>query len=301
MQQNNQQKIYSLLADKTIGLSISESEDLKTLGFNESHLVDAKVEIARHFLSFGAILMYGGDLRNNGYTNILLELVDSYKPSNINEDRLSLINYLGWPLHITLSEEIKASYSERISFKTHGLPDDLPRKLSAKKILNPITPKDFYAWARSMTFMREEMTKNNNARIVLGGKTLGYKGKYPGIVEEIYLSLKANKPTFLIGAFNGATGDAISALLGKKPERLSFDFQNSSKELKQRTDYYNEHKPKEIKEIDYEYLVSFFNKKGIESLNNGLTEEENRRLFKTVHIPEMISLILKGLVTIFNK
>ena len=301
MKLNNQQKIYSLLANKLIGLSISESEDLKFLGFNSSHLIDAKVEIARHFLSFGATLIYGGDQRKNGYTKIIAELVDSYKPGNIDEDKLSLINYLGWPLYIELSEDIRASYSEKIYFKTPGLPNDLPKNLSAKKLLNPVTSRDYYVWARSMTFMREKMIKSSDARIVLGGKIKNYRGKYPGIVEEVYIAMKNNKPTFLVGAFHGATGDVISALMGKLPERSTHEFQNSTDELKLRTEYYNKNKPKEIKEINYEYIVYFFNTKGVKSLNNGLTEEENKRLFKTVHIPEMISLILKGLVTVFNK
>lgn len=296
-----QRKIHTLLTDKKIGISISESEDLARLGYSEAHLQDAKIEISRHLLSTGAVLMYGGDLRDNGYTRTLFELVESYKPGEIDEERLSLINYLGWPLHITLSDELRASLSQKIKFELPGLPSDLPVNLNPKKYLKPETPKEYYTWARTMSFMRKEMTKSNHARIVMGGKSLGFKGKYPGIVEEVYLSIKAKKPTYLIGAYGGITNDVIAALMGKQPERLTEKYQFSTKPISENGIYFNKTKPKHVEAIDYIRLVEFLNESGIYSLNNGLTEEENKRLFKTIHIPEMVSLILKGMVTFFSK
>jgi len=47
--------------------------------------------------------------------------------------------------------------------------------------------------------------------------------------------------------------------------------------------------------IRYDTIVEFFEKKGIKGLNNGLNEEDNERLFTTIHVPEMISLVLHGL------
>lgn len=294
-------KIHTLLTDKKIGISISESEDLERLGYSEAHLQDAKIEISRHLLSTGAVLMYGGDLRDNGYTRALFELVESYKPGDIEEERLSLINYLGWPLHINLTSELRASLSQKIKFELPGLPSDLPTNLDPKKYLSPKTPKEYYAWARTMTFMRKAMTKSNDARIALGGKSLGFKGKYPGIVEEVYISIKAKKPTYLIGAYGGITSDVIKALMGKQPEHLTEKYQFSTKLASDNRVYYNKTKPKGVETIDYIKLIKFFNESGIDNLNNGLTEEENKRLFKTIHIPEMVSLILKGMVTVFSK
>tara|TARA_R110001592_G_scaffold88299_11_gene260072 strand:+ start:1615 stop:2526 length:912 start_codon:yes stop_codon:yes gene_type:complete len=293
--------IHTFLTNKKIGISISESEDIESLGFSEAHLQDAKIEIARHLLSTGAMLMYGGDLRDNGYTRTLFELVESYSPGEIDEDRLSLINYLGWPLDITLTDELRASLSQKIQFELPGLPSDLSSNLSKKKYLTPDNPKMFYTWARSMTYMREAMTKSNHARIVLGGKSFGFKGKYPGVVEEVYLSMKANKPTYLIGAFGGISSDVISALKGKTPSRLTNKYQLSTEKLTNNAAYYETNRPPRVESINYTKLVDFFNNRGIKGLNNGLTEEENKRLFKTIHIPEMVSLILKGLVTVFMK
>jgi len=292
--------IYSSITDKVIGLSISESEDLARLGFGLTHLEDAKIEIARHLISCGASLMYGGDLRDNGYTQKLFDLVENYRVKALPEDKEVLINVLGWPLQQTLTLDLRASLSDRISFVETGLPDDLPQGLSAQKYLNPTTNKEIYTWVRTMSHMREYMTQKNDARVILGGKTKGYKGKYPGIVEEALLSLISRKPTYLIGAFGGATADVIDAIKGNIPERLIEAYQLKSEELFETVSYYNANKPENLEPISYPKLVEFFNEKGVESLNNGLTKDENNRLFETIHIPEMISLILKGLVNVYK-
>ena len=261
---------------------------------------DAKIEIARHLISCGASLMYGGDLRDNGYTKKLFDLVDNYKLTKIPEEKSVLTNVLGWPIQITLNNKVRASLSDRIAFEETGLPNDLPKTLSAKKHLKPVTVKEFYVWNRTMSRMRGFMTRNNDASIGLGGKSVGFKGKYPGVVEEAYLSIKSGKPTFLIGAFGGATQDVIEALLGNIPERLTSEYQFQFGKSKAIAEYYNKQKPVSEEAIDYEALVGFFKKQGVKSLKNGLTEKENQRLFQTVHIPEMVSLILKGLVSVCN-
>lgn len=293
--------IYTALTDKVVGLSISESEDLEMLGFGKAHLEDAKIEIARHLLSCGAVLMYGGDLRKDGYTEKLFSLVQSFRPVNIDEDRLSLINVVGWPNQIWLTDEVRASLSQQVQLDERGLPHDMVQNLNPVKYSKPSTPKHYYAWARSMTDMRKYMAKTNHARVVLGGKTRGYKGKYPGIAEEAYLSIKAKKPTYLIGAYGGATQDVIDAILGRKPERLSSKFQYAETGVMEVAEYYNIHKPASEEELNFEALVNFFNQTSVEGLNNGLSEEENKRLFRTIHIPEMISLVLKGIVNISSK
>ncbi len=190
--------------------------------------------------------------------------------------------------------------SDRIAFEETGLPDDLSQTLPAKKYLNPVTVKEFYVWNRTMSRMRKYMISENDARIAVGGKTVGFKGKYPGVVEEAYLSIKAGKPTFFIGAFGGATQDVIEALEGRTPVRLTSEYQFQHNQAKVVAEYYNKKKPDSEEGIDYEALVSFFNKRGVKSLNNGLTEKENQRLFETIHLPEMVSLILKGLVSVYS-
>ncbi|HLC16033.1 MAG TPA: TIR domain-containing protein, partial [Thermodesulfovibrionia bacterium] len=136
-----------------------------------------------------------------------------------------------------------------------------------------------------------------HARLLLGGKVTGYSGKYPGIAEEAYCALKAKKPLYLIGAFGGCTKAVIDSLLNGQSDLLNYDFQIQNEDYKAMFTLYNQkiqNVPDE-EPIDYKKLVSFFHEKGIAGLNNGLTEEENKRLFETIHIPEMVMLVLKGL------
>ena len=55
-------------------------------------------------------------------------------------------------------------------------------------------------------------------------------------------------------------------------------------------------KKKELKPLVIK--ICFFNAIGIEGLNNGLSAEENMKLFKAINTTEMRSLVLKGLMSI---
>ena len=63
---------------KTIGISISDSPDMKMLGLGNGHLRDAMTEVATYLMSSGEDLAYGGDLRENGFTWTLFELASRY-------------------------------------------------------------------------------------------------------------------------------------------------------------------------------------------------------------------------------
>jgi hypothetical protein len=161
-----------------------------------------------------------------------------------------------------------------------------------------------------MTQMRRDyLAKLNDAQILLGGRMVDYSSKYPGVVEEAYEVMKAEKPLFLIGAFGGATQAVIDAVLGKRPESLTEEGQyklwadhqaatGKPQDYRGLVEYFNQHAPASEERIDYSKLTDFFNAKGIAGLNNHLSEDENQRLFVTPHVAEMIALTLKGLVRI---
>lgn len=293
-------RIGDILKDKIIGISVSESDDIEQLGFGNAHLVDCQIEIARYLLSGGMTLMYGGDLRKGGFTRILFDLVQSYSANE--SERRYLISYLGWPLDNELSEDLEATLSDKIEFIRPGLPPNINinKNLDRHKFKFPMFPEEYAVWAYSMTHMRKQMTEKNDARIFLGGRRDAYRGKYPGLVEEVFQSMEAGKPTYLIGLFGGATRDVVFALEGGEPLALTDGYQLSKPKMKKRIIFYNKNKPLEETEIDYDVLLNFFHKKGIKGLNNGLSIDENKRLFTTQYLPEIISLIMKGLVNRFK-
>jgi hypothetical protein len=145
--------------------------------------------------------------------------------------------------------------------------------------------------------MREQMNDDIDARIVLGGQSGRFLGRYPGIAEEALIALKSGKPTFLLGGFGGCAGDLIEALDGGEPRRLTTDYQTGesphAESYAKLYDYYNERHPDAP--IDYPALCKAFRETGIPGLNNGLDEAANRRLFKTDDVDVMVALVLKGL------
>lgn len=283
------------LDGRVLGISISESPDLEALGFSETHLRDAMVEFARYMLAAGATIAYGGDLRAGGFTHTLFDLVSTYKGAG-DSKATRIKNYLAWPIHLNLSVEQRAELQTTAEIIALPAPD--VAGLDPDNFLPPTTAENTYAWCLSLTRMRERLGQDNDAQILMGGRLNGYKGKYPGVVEEAYELVKARKPLFLVGAYGGATGAVIESIRGHRPPSLTELEQFRSDDYREAYDYYNQHAPESEERIDYKKLVDYFNESGIHGLNNGLSAEENERLFTTPHLPEIIALVLHGLIAV---
>jgi len=292
----------SFLSDKVIGISISESPDMEQRGLGPMHLDDAMVEFARYLLAGGATLAYGGDLREGGFTEILFDLVKTHNLSG-KPPFERIINFLAWPFHLNLSTSQKAERKKVATFKPLNPPAYLD--VDKTKYIEPDSALNRYIRACCLSFMRQEMNHSIQARIILGGKVTNYSGKYPGLAEEALLALKDNIPLYLIGGFGGCAHVVIRALLGKQPQELTLGSQIAANDAYgELATYYNDHikilPPADQEPIDYVRLVDFFNHKGIQGLDNGLNEDDNKRLFGTIHIPEIISLVLKGLAKLYK-
>ena len=296
----------ALLKDVTIGLSISNSPDLIECGMGNSHLNDAMLELARYFLAMGANLAYGGDLRPGGFTENLLELIWAYNSTTYADEDLSpegrativankLSNYVAWPIHLNYSVKILAQHNLNGAFKFIDPPSDL--KLDQKQ-LNQFVPPDSaehrYLWFRSLTAMRELMSETVQVRVLLGGQVTGYAGGIPGLLEECLLATRKNQPVFVLGGMGGASGAIADAIEGKTTEALTEKYQCKNEAYAEFIKYID--LLGSAKKIDYQSMVDELKTTGIRGLNNGLTKAENRILFTTPYISEMISLVLKGLV-----
>lgn len=289
-----------------VGLSISNSPDLVKLGMGPPHLQDAMLELARYLLAKGASLAYGGDLRTGGFTEQLLELVWTYN-SDKSEDELllsperksdlasrRLSNYVAWPIHLNYYPAILAQHHLKGVFKFIDPPRDLNlSEVQRSTFASPDTPEHRYWWFRSLSAMREQMAKDIDVRVFLGGQIRGYAGGTPGLVEEVLLSLRRFQPVFLLGGMGGCTQTIIDAIEGKHPRELTAEYQAESEGYAEFLNYVKQ-RPGAVG-IDYTTMVDELEKAGISGLNNGLSESENRQLFVTPHIPLMVSLVLKGL------
>lgn len=260
-----------LLIGRTVALSISESPDMAVLGLGREHLTDAMTEIARHLLAQGAHLIYGGDLRTGGFTEVLLELVARHRrASESANDRVGATNVLAWPIHVSLSrrelKQLSEDFGDSVAL-TLMTPDGQLTSPDDHGLHSPRTPTDD-EWAPGLTSMRTETTRLADARVVLGGQVDGYRGRMPGVAEEVLLTLQARKPVFLLGGFGGCALD-ISEKLGLAKKRFVRERHWANQEI--------------------------FGHYGSDHLNNGLNRDENEALATTAFVDEAGALIIRGL------
>jgi len=282
------------LKGKMIGISISESDNLEELGFSITHLKDAMIEVARYIIASGGKIAYGGDMRQGGFTELMFDLLAYYQADKELPPHERFFSYLAYPLSVTLSSEKEAELRQNVSFKKVLPPPDVAIT-NINEFLKPNSPENLYIWTRCLTKMREEMESDCQARIFIGGRTKGYKGKCPGILEELLIALRHKHPVYLVGAFGGVTKSAIDALNNMSSENFIDDFHLENSEYKQMVSLYNERHPEG--EINYAQFYSTIQDTGFSEISrmNGLTETENLRLANTPHISEIVFLIIKGL------
>lgn len=265
------------LKGQSLGISVSESPDLQRLGLFEDHFRLALGEIARAILFAGGEIFYGGHLKADGYTQFLIDELQRFghrnKPFKI---------CLAYTEHQRMSEQEIAEQREHIGLFGEII---LLDPSGARMEYTPSKDAAGYAptaelTSDSLTGMRKFLVENTSARVVLGGKRTGFQGRFPGIIEEILVSIEASKPLYLAGGFGGATLDAISVLT---PDDAAWFHRY------------------EAEASDYERLVlgldaiklSAFESHGWKA--NGLSQEENARLAFTYRPSEIAALIGHGL------
>ncbi len=279
-----------------MGISISEPSlpDLTTKGMSSAHLEHLARDTARFFMMRQAKLVYGGDLRQGGFTEFLFE------EARILQDRMKthdivIENYIAWPIYNCDDEEIACWKARNINvarMKNVLPPDDVRNLISnLNGSLPPVGIQNRFVWSRCLTVMREEMIENCDVRLCAGGRTEGYLGSMPGVLEEILIAISKGKPVFLLGGFGGIT-ERVCKMISDDPipAELTYDWQEHHNSGYR--DLRNLYRERHICFNDYDDVKK---KITFRSLNNGLNVEENRRLFDTRYIEEVLFLVVKGL------
>ena len=259
------------LKEIVVAVSISENPDLEEHGLSKHHLRVAMGEFALYILSSGMNLAYGGDLRNKGFVDLLLELIARYHRYGVPTGRARATNYFAWPVHIRMHLEelnnLHSEYGGPVEFVLLNRDGGRLNTQDRPKLVPPELSDD--DWTNGLTAMRKMMCNETDARIVLGGRVEGYKGCMPRIAEEALMSLRAGQALFLLGGFGGCARD-ISKTLG---------LIESSKE---------------DKASDWTGRINFENFT-VDDLNNGLDLEENQVLAQTPFVDQAVALFLHGL------
>nr|VFJ97867.1 MAG: TIR domain [Candidatus Kentron sp. LFY] len=292
------QSEHSSLDGRRIGISIS---DVPSDGFSRNHLhpnqsIRLAQDLARHLLARTATLIYGGDLRKDGFTRFILQEAIALK-NRLNTDTVHVENHLAWPIYRSDAEIVawRANCGPVMKTVEHVIPDDVLPDVDEDTFLPPSTAQNKYVWSRCLTEMRTKSIDLSHARICAGGKLSGYKGKMPGVLEEILMALDRKKPAYLLGGFGGVVGEVCKVLRGEPyPESLTETWQVTHNEgysdLQKIARDYDMH-------ADYDSIKSTL--KGIElrelARGAGLDEGEYSRLMQTPFVDECVHSIIQGL------
>ncbi|RKT34735.1 hypothetical protein BXY70_0756 [Roseovarius halotolerans] len=265
------------LKGKRLGISVSDSPDLDRLGLTETHFRMTLGELARTVVIAGGDLYYGGHLQPEGITAFLIDELHRYG----RRDR-PLKVCLAWTVHRRMSAEQLAEQNEFLGLfgEIHFL---APNGIRLDGPVEGAPREDFPAEERAaaLTGLREHMTGNTDARIVVGGKRAGFEGRMPGIVEEVLLSLERRQPVYLAGGFGGATLDIIRTLRPEFTEWLPP--QAGAPEADARLTEVL----RRINQVAVE--------KGWDGFANGLSDDENRLLVASYRPSEISALVGRGL------
>ena len=182
------------LLKKNIAISISNSEDSATYGVGQEILDDLSIEISKHILKAGGKMIYGGDLRNSGFTELFADLSFQYGIYEKTDPTVKYFkNFVAWPYHEKLDENTILEYDHN--------------RVELIRVDQGIDDSD------SLSKMRYEMENEAHARILIGGKMNDFAGSMPGVIEEFKIALDYGHPIYIIGGFGGAAryiADVIS-------------------------------------------------------------------------------------------
>lgn len=280
------------LSDKKIAISISEPSDSDNNLIGSEALNDLAIELALHLLATKAQLVYGGDLRPDGFTKQLAELsYQYYKDINDKEEIIAFHNFSAWPQYNSFGLKEKNLLKTR-RVESHKV--DPPKSVKEEdqdKFIAPDTIEHKLLWAESLTIMRNELENFADAVIAIGGRTSKFKGVLPGIIEEISIAVKLKKPIYIIGTAGGCGRILSDVILHKITPDEAINKYEIDTELH------------EVLKVDGKdgIGISFFKelyKGGTASLNNGLSDSENMKLLTSSNLTEIVALILKGLKNI---
>lgn len=297
----------------TLTVSISESDDVRKYGLSKEHFDTLTDEVHLYMLLAGLKIAYGGALkgdfsRASNFTLRLFELVLAYSKlaEGVNAPPLdqAILNVAPWPLWLGYGDSEWRLFAGNVAKYEQGprpdllwSDDEVFPSTGGGRQLGSNTPQRRYAWARGLTAMRNSITAQSQARLVIGGKLTGFAGLVPGVVEEAWMSSVEKQPLYVVGGFGGAARAVSDQLLGI--ERDEFDDAWSVEHIQDyetALEFYAQDGEKFVSIMQMGKDMAACNQAGLAaSLNNGLDETENRELIACTDPQRIAWLVLAGL------
>lgn len=222
-----------------VALSVSDAPDRARLGFPEREVERALLAVCTAIIREGGEILYAGDLQPNHFTfKLFRHLAGAYAGSRESAPFLYVIaepiarrtrfNDLVAALKLARSvanvrlscagtlTSVRSS-SDRLIVGAIG---DTRQFISNEAEWDDwLNVQPVQSDAEAYTAVRQAITAEADARVSMGGKMglLGllqdrFEGRMPGVLEEAIMTLEAQKPLVLLGAYGGATRDCAIAL-----------------------------------------------------------------------------------------
>jgi SLOG cluster2/TIR domain len=316
---------------RCIALATSASNEKNRLGLSRMHEESLFDEMHLYFLLAGLQIAYGGALQvdttmGTNFTHRLFELVRGYSAMAKAAGAGALkpiLNFAPWPLRLTYGEEevklfgVVADLVEGNRPPMAEVPEgDADLFPAGQNIFAlPDSAERRLAWTRGLTAMRLQMTQETQARVVVGGTLAGFRGIYPGVFEEAWMSVVSRKPMYLIGAFGGAARAVIDLLNGReRPDLGTAGLTSTIPNFQASVDLaiHRGLMPVEVGKLPElstlnlggklvlpDRMVNDLKEAGraglAKALCNGLNDEKNRELFRSSDPARIAELVLMGL------
>jgi hypothetical protein len=213
------------LEGRCIGISISESDDLASLGFLPPEapgelppdLQRVLAELTVALVSAGATIVYGGDMREGGFTLALMqETAAAYRAAELNAAGPVFVNVLAasaWQgksaetifaharsvgelgeVRLMLPdgdrialeayfepqpENVEPAFSVTLRFGDRSEGESAGSAAELERLLAGASAMSGTSAPGSLTMMRRAMAAEEHGRVVIGGRVKGYGGGHP--------------------------------------------------------------------------------------------------------------------------
>lgn len=212
------------LKKRNIAISISNTDDYYRKGIGQEMINDVVVELLRHIFISNGHIVYGGDLSKNGFTELFRSL--SYQYGQYHHSHVAdgtdgdleqyVTSFVAWPYSKLISNDQRCEYiHSRVNLIEEKIPNDA----------NIVGMNDDEKLKLSLSLMRNKLedyvSKDSDgnempllAHIFIGGKTTGFRGNKPGLLEEFLIAKGKGHPIFLLGGFGGETEIIVNQITG---------------------------------------------------------------------------------------
>jgi hypothetical protein len=319
------------LRDAVIAFSIAfEEENLLARGMGFEHLSDLLIRLARILIREGADLAYGGNWEETpeNFTYLLLRLIAAEQQDTSWSDQdarnSKLYNHLPWPHYLPVTAGIEAQWINscrivRVTQELAGIakadivPDaeagsDSPQaRFNAAVTLSAMRRLMMEGMTLDIPDVEPEIIRPVTARILLGGKAETYSGFMPGIFEEALVTMKRERPVYILGGFGGAAECLARAILGSGEdtlETLAIGWHRrrnpklrALQEASRQFDFPAGAQSSESLFDELRALVVKARENPSEALNTGLSEEDTREMMTTRDVATAVRLVRDGLTS----